>query len=122
MADIFKLSDSKKPARKQDVLNLNVTMPNQVRYGERSLTVLGPKIWNNLTAHIKSALDLLFFKHLIKSWDGVSCKCNLCKKCKSTIQYKYPSKYHGLYRIVSQYQVVPSSKTVHFPKIANTCF
>ena len=35
MTDIFKLSDSKKPVRKQNVLNLNVTRP--------SLRVLGPK-------------------------------------------------------------------------------
>ena len=36
------LSDLKKPVRKQNVLN--VTKPSQVRYGERSLRVLGPKI------------------------------------------------------------------------------
>ena len=80
MTDIFKLSDSKKPARKQNVLNLNVTRPNQVRYGERSLRNLGRKIWNNLPAHIKLAPNLLSFKHLSKSWDGVSCKCNLPMK------------------------------------------
>ena len=80
MTEIFKLSDSKKPARKQNVLNLNVTRPSQVRYGGRSLRVLGPKILNNLPTHVKSAPNLLSFKRLIKSWDGVSCKCTLCKK------------------------------------------
>ena len=45
MTDIFKLSDSKKPTRKQSLLDLNVTRPNQVRYGERILRVLGPKIY-----------------------------------------------------------------------------
>ena len=80
MTDIFKLSDSKKLARKQNVLNLNVTRPNQVRFGERSLRVLGPKIWNNLPAHVKSASNLLSFKRFIKSCDGISCKRNLCKK------------------------------------------
>ena len=44
MTDIFKLSDSKKPVQKQNVLNLNVTRPSHVRHGERSLRVLGPKI------------------------------------------------------------------------------
>ena len=39
MAETFKLSRSKKPVRKQSVLNLNVTRPSQVRYGERSLRV-----------------------------------------------------------------------------------
>ena len=80
MTGIFKLSDSKQPVRKQNVLNLNVTRPNQVRYGERSLRVLSPKIWNNLPANVKSAPNLLSFKRLIKSWDGVSCRCTLCKK------------------------------------------
>ena len=80
MTGIFKLSDSKQPVRKQNVLNLNVTRPNQVRYGERSLRVLSPKIWNNLPANVKSAPNLLSFKRLIKSWDGVSSKCTLCKK------------------------------------------
>ena len=56
VTDIFKLSDSKKLARKQNVLNLNVTRPNQVRFGERSLRVLGPKIWNNLPAHVSQPL------------------------------------------------------------------
>ena len=45
MTDIFKLSDSKKPVQKQNVLNLNVTRPSHVRHGERSLRVLGLKIW-----------------------------------------------------------------------------
>ena len=42
--EIFGLSDSKKSVRKQNILNLNVTWPNQVNYGERSLRALGPKI------------------------------------------------------------------------------
>ena len=58
MTDIFKLTDSEKPARKQNALNLNITRTNQVRYGERSLRDLGPEIWNNLPAHIKSAPKL----------------------------------------------------------------
>ena len=81
MTEIFKLSHSEKPVRKQNLLNLKVTRPNQVRYGERSLRILGPKIWNNLpAAHVKSAPNFLSFKRLIKSWDGISCKCALCKK------------------------------------------
>ena len=59
MADIFKLSDSNKPARKQSDLNLNVTRPYQVRNGERSLKVLGSQIWNNIPSHINSTPNLL---------------------------------------------------------------
>ena len=68
MTEIFKLSDSKKPVQKQNVLNLKVTRPRQVRYAE-----------NYLPAYVKSAPNLLSFKRLMKSWDGISCKCTLCK-------------------------------------------
>ena len=70
----------KKPVRKQHVLNLNITKPNQLRYGKKSLRVLSPKIWNNLPSYLKSAPNLLSFKHLIKSRDDISYKCNLGKK------------------------------------------
>ena len=72
MTEIFKLYDSKKPVRKQNVLNLNVARPNQLKYCERSLRVLGLKMWNDLPAHAKSAPNLLSFKRVIKSWDGIS--------------------------------------------------
>ena len=75
-----KTSTKETSERNQHSLNLKVTRPSQVRYGERSLRVLGPKIWNNLPAHVKSATNLLSFKRLMQSWDGVSCKCTLCKK------------------------------------------
>ena len=44
MTDMFKLSDSKNSARKQNILNLNVTRANQGWYVERGLKVLGTKI------------------------------------------------------------------------------
>ena len=37
-------------------------------------------MWNRLLPHIKNAENPSVFKRLIKTWDGVSCKCNLCKK------------------------------------------
>ena len=61
-------------------LNLKVVRGNQVKFGEKILRVLGPKIWNRLTPHIKYDKNLSAFKRLIKTWDGVSCKCILCKK------------------------------------------
>ena len=63
MIDAFKLSLLKiKPVRKLHVLNLYITKPNQVRYNEKSIRVLGPKIWNNLPPHLKSTPNLLSFK------------------------------------------------------------
>ena len=79
MSKIFEFNQPTRIQRSQQILNLKVQRANQVKFGERSLRVLGPKIWNSLPPHIKSAQNLSVFKHLIKSWDGVSCKCNLCR-------------------------------------------
>ena len=72
VTDNFKLSDLKKSVQKQNVLNLNITRPSQVSYGEKRLRVLGPKIQNNLPAHVKSAPNPLSFMGLIKCCDVVS--------------------------------------------------
>ena len=44
------------------------------------MRIVGPKIWDRLPPHIKNAENLSAFKQLIKTWDGVSRECNLCKK------------------------------------------
>ena len=51
-----------------------------MKFGEKSLRVLGPKIWNRLPPYIKNAENLSAFKRLIKTWDGFTCKCNLFQK------------------------------------------
>lgn len=79
MKEIFQIKFSNRSVRKQQELNMKVNNPNQVLFGERSLKTLGPKIWNALPHHIKSAENFLIFKRLIKTWDGVACKCNLCR-------------------------------------------
>ena len=76
----FEVKSSDRAIRSQQYLNLKVVGANQVKFGEKSLRVLGPKIWNRLPLHIKNSENLSAFKRLIKTWDGVSCKCNLCKK------------------------------------------
>ena len=49
-------------------------------YGESSLRVLGPKVWNSLPQHFKSEDNLATFKQLIKAWGGYHCRCKMCKK------------------------------------------
>ena len=80
MPNVFEVKSSDRPIHSQQYLNLKAVRANQVKCGEKSLRVLGPKIWNILPPHIKNAENLSAFKRLIKTWDGVSCKCNLCKK------------------------------------------
>ena len=78
MTNMFQLNESFRPVRDQHKFNLVVHRPNKVRFGSNSLRSLGPMIWNSLPLHIKGAKNLLVFKNLIKVWDGISCKCNVC--------------------------------------------
>ena len=52
---------------------------NTTGYGLHSLRFLGPKIWNELPFEIKASENLITFKNKIKTWEGISCKCSLCR-------------------------------------------
>ncbi len=77
MQSIFSSKSSKHPSRNPD--NLNNFRPNQVTFGSKSLKASGPLIWNCLPNELKAADNLNIFKHMIKQWNGPSCKCNVCK-------------------------------------------
>ena len=79
MAEIFK--QTKIEVRHVFVIIFAVRKPNQVKYGERSLRCLGPKIWNKLPHSIMSSENLLIFKKNIKTWGGELCNCAMCCKC-----------------------------------------
>ena len=78
MKEIFELRLSSGPVREQYKLNLNIPRKRQVTFGTKSLESLGPKIWNNLPYHTKSAENLNVFKNLVKKWNGSFCSCNVC--------------------------------------------
>ena len=78
MKEIFELRLCSRPVREQYKLNLNILRRRQVTFGTKSLESLGPKIWNNLPYHIKSAENLNVFKNLFKKWNGSFCSCNVC--------------------------------------------
>ena len=48
-------------------------------YGDKSLKVQGPKIWNQLTSNVKSLTSITKFKEYVRTWFGPSCKCNICQ-------------------------------------------
>ena len=52
---------------------------NTATYGDKSLKILGPKIWNALPTETKRETSLSKFKEYVNLWSGASCKCNLCK-------------------------------------------
>ena len=67
MSNIFKVISSDRPVRSQQYLNLKVARAIQVKFGEKSLRILRPKIWNRLPPHIKNAENFSASKRLIKT-------------------------------------------------------
>lgn len=65
MTEIFEL-------REQYKLNLHIPRKQQLVFQTKILGSLGPKIWNSMPYHIKSATNL---KNPIKKWNGSSCSC-----------------------------------------------
>ena len=78
MKEIFKLRENTRLVRQKYKQNLEIHKWNKVTFGEKSLKVYGPKIWNSLPYHIKTSENLQAFKTVIKNWDGKICKCNNC--------------------------------------------
>ena len=66
MKNIFTLKTNAK-IRPTDLL---VKRHNSATYGDKSLSVLGPKIWNSLTPNIKSETSFNKFKEYIGTWVG----------------------------------------------------
>ena len=62
MSNIFEIKLFDRPARSRQNLNLKVVRADQVKFSEKSLRVLGPKIWNRLPPCIKNADNLSTFK------------------------------------------------------------
>ena len=56
-----------------------VKTQNTATYGDKSLTVLGPKIWNSLPQNAKSESSYRMFKECINIWLGPMCYCTYCK-------------------------------------------
>ena len=59
--------------------NLLVHHRNTTKYGDKSLRVLGPRIWNALPEPVKSETDLKSIQRIIQQWCGLNCQCSLCK-------------------------------------------
>ena len=55
-------------------------MENAFTYGHNNIKSLGPKIWNSLPEYYKKKRSFESFKLLINTWDGVKCKCKMCRQ------------------------------------------
>ena len=80
MKQTFELRETNRNVREKHRLNLNISNYNQVTFSKKCLRIFGPKILNSLPYHIKSSKNIESFKTVIKNWDGVNCKCVICKK------------------------------------------
>ena len=52
-----------------------------IYHGSKSISILGPKIWNILPDEIKQQTSLNSFKKSVKKWKPQDCPCRLCKVC-----------------------------------------
>ena len=80
MREIFENFKTKRAIRERHKINLETPRLSQTSFGTKSLRFYGPKIWNSLPYHIKSAKKLLCFINLIKSWYDSFYSCKVCNK------------------------------------------
>ena len=80
MEEISSLRQIDRPVREKYKLNLDIPSYDQITFGCKALTFLGPKTWNSLPYHIKSAGNLASFKTMIKFWNGENYSCKICCK------------------------------------------
>ena len=80
MKENFSLRQTDRPVRKKYKLNLDIPSDNQVTFGRKALTLLGPKTWNSLPYHIRSTENRVSFEAMIKFWTGETCSCKICYK------------------------------------------
>ena len=59
----------------------NIDLPDfsKVTYGKRSFSFIGASIWNSLPQCIRDVEILSQFKSLVKTWNGATCKCSMCR-------------------------------------------
>ena len=80
MKEIFSLRQTDRPVPEKYKLNLNIPSYNQVTFGRKAITLFGPKTWNSLPYHTKSAESLASIKAMIKVSNRETCSCKICCK------------------------------------------
>ena len=52
---------------------------NSVYHGTKSVSFLGPKLWEILRGSFKKIVEIDTFKKAIKTWKSGNCLCRLCR-------------------------------------------
>ena len=89
--EVFKMVNDFSPKYIQDMVNIKVsnynfrndqqaTLPkvNSTSYGLKSFRYEAARIWNSFPNNIRGAESYCQFKRLIRSRDGINCKCSSC--------------------------------------------
>ena len=75
----------KNGAKSNYPLNLKMQSHKFVTYGENSVRVLAPQVWNALPEHFKLQRSFASFKKLIKTWTAdFKCGCSMCSYLENT--------------------------------------
>ena len=85
--DIFQLRITNRPTQEIYKLNLEIPKSNQVRFRTKSLSYLGPKVWDSLPYDIRSSENLTIFKTLIKNWNATVSRCKIWRKWNHTLTF-----------------------------------
>ena len=75
--DLFKPNSNDLGLR--SINSVNLPRYKTVTYGRNSLRFTGAHIWNSLDIELRTAVSIKEFKTLIKNWDGIECKCAMCR-------------------------------------------
>ena len=52
---------------------------NTESYGRKSFRYEAAHVWNSLPNEMRTTTDFKEFGRLIRTWEGTSCKCSMCK-------------------------------------------
>ena len=58
---------------------LHVPRIRTSKHGLQSFRVVAANTWNSLPAHIRNCENYETFKGLLQNWNGVNCKCAMCR-------------------------------------------
>ena len=105
--EAYKIINELSPTYTRDLINVKVSqynfrnehqasLPqvNSTRYGLKSFRYEAARIWNSLPNNIRTAESFPHFKRLIRTWDGINCKCSSCSVYNSVFQCSCFSYFH----------------------------
>lgn len=74
--DLFTVKETERTLRDPSILL--VPRFNKIQYGKKTFSYYGSHLWNLLPNDIKRSVSISEFKHLIFTWEGPACSCNIC--------------------------------------------